>query len=179
MRGRRGAALQSCYMSRAREGRTESQWVEKEGVGWVTGSSEALLSGQKPKFRIVARAVDKTTKKRVNCISLCVSEEFVVRPVLSQFGSVAFMWRATGCLTRMYSLAQPFRSARLDLSCRTVLRFLVLWVAIPSSGVPSRAHPPRLVSIGLKTFAAALLFAWFFIESWLFPSQFLGAGLHR
>ena len=45
-----------------------------------TGSSEALLSGQKPPFRLLCRATSKATGARLSNIKFAVSEPFVVRP---------------------------------------------------------------------------------------------------
>ena len=45
----------------------------------MAGSSEALLSGQKPPFRLLVRAVDAKTGKRVAHINFAISEAFVVR----------------------------------------------------------------------------------------------------
>ena len=44
-----------------------------------TGSSEALLSGQKPPFRLLCRATSKATGARLSNIKFAVSEPFVVR----------------------------------------------------------------------------------------------------
>lgn len=42
------------------------------------GSSEAILSGQKPPFRLLVRAMSKDTGARLSNIRFAVSEPFVV-----------------------------------------------------------------------------------------------------
>ena len=44
----------------------------------ITGSSESLLSGQRPPFRLLARALDATTKAPVRGVTFAVSDAFVV-----------------------------------------------------------------------------------------------------
>ena len=44
----------------------------------VTGSSESLLSGQRPPFRLLARALDASTKLPLRGVALAVSDAFVV-----------------------------------------------------------------------------------------------------
>ena len=46
----------------------------------VTGSSEAILQGQKPPFRLMARAVSAADGSRAVHIRPAISEAFVVRP---------------------------------------------------------------------------------------------------
>lgn len=48
----------------------------------ITGSSEAILQGQKPPFRLLARAVSTQDGSRVAHIRPAVSEPFVVRFLL-------------------------------------------------------------------------------------------------
>jgi hypothetical protein len=45
----------------------------------VTGSSEAILQGQKPPFRLMARAVSAADGSRAVHIRPAISEAFVVR----------------------------------------------------------------------------------------------------
>ena len=44
----------------------------------LAGSSEAILSGQKPPFRLLVRAMSRDTGARLSNIRFAVSEPFVV-----------------------------------------------------------------------------------------------------
>ncbi len=96
----------------------------------VSDSSEAMLSGRKPPFRLLVRAVASDGRK-VN-IRHAVSEGFVVRPPL-------FSAMATRCLAGSLGMLLPSRSPaprqQAPAVPDTCLRMPATYVSSPPHGL--------------------------------------------
>ena len=71
-------SLAAAYeLARQRESQIEHLTQAELGVN-IIGSSIAMLSGQKPPFRLLVRAIDSETGLRVDRVQWAVSDAFVV-----------------------------------------------------------------------------------------------------
>ena len=123
----------------------------------VTGSSESLLSGQRPPFRLLARALDAATRHPARGVAFAVSDAFVVATPRVRTAVKAEIPLASDHVSKLNAVGPQTQAKLADIAAAWRAAVGRLGVELPGDGRGERRRRRRASSVAAGSSSTALL----------------------